>query len=666
MSDVYKIGVQLALTGNMSAALAGIASQLIDIDNKTTSLMSKWEKLGTNLKLAVGGAVATGAGVGLLDGLGKLIDRGNDLVHVQQQLMGATQNQAQVAEATAVAWEKSAKYGLSVSSVLSDIKEARTVFGSTEHAIDFIDPLEKMRVVLNGMTEGSGNKAVEAVYNMARAGELKGLTSPDEFIRYFDGMTRAITASGGKVDPHAFMQATQYGKLASKGWSEEFYTKILPSMIQEAGPSTAGTQLMSLYGTVNQGRVTQRALELWEKLGLIEDPSKLIFDKQGNTKGFQPGAVQGTELFTRNPFEWAQTVLKPAIEKSLGHEIKPGDTEAINLLGGMFGNRNSAAAIAALLLEGQRIRKDAAITGQAKGLDAVDDLLGKDPKIAAANFKSAWDNLLTSLGSPLVQPAISAMNAMAGVMKSLTAVAAAHPDAVKALGVGAAGAGGALAIGGTAAMSAAIWRTLFGSGGLNASAAALNTSAVMLQQAAVALGAKGVPGVGGVAGAPSAGKPWGSALGALLAYFGVEYADGKMGQLMNWLPHARTDYYGKSYDPEAEHSKGLGGRVERLINDLPDKIAGDTPWYRRAFSDPKFWFNRDAMRSGMQNMGGAVAPPPPPPVNVNQQTQVKVQIGNQSIDAYIMSVVTKAMAGFATSTPAQNTGSTMPAVDGGH
>lgn len=671
MSDVYKIGVQLALTGNMSAALAGIASQLLDIDNKTSSLMAKWEKLGANMKLAVGGAIATGAGVGILDAYGKLVEHGQELVHVREQLVAAGLKESEIAKATSTAWEKADRYGLKVSSVLSDIKEARMVFGSTEHAMDFIDPLEKMRVVLNSVMEGSGDKA--AAYAMGRAGELKGLTQPGEFISYFDKMTKAIVASGGMVTPESFMQATQYGRLASKGWNEDFYTRILPSMIQEMGPSQTGTALMSLFGTLAQGKVSIRSLGEMQKLGLIGDESKIIKNQQGDPKGFNPGAIVGTDEFIKNPYKWAQDYLKPLVEKKLGHALKPGDEEAIGLLGGMFGNRTSAQAIATLLLEQSRIDKDAKLVDQAKGLDAADRLLENDPKAAMNNFKSAWDNLLTSFGAPLVGPAISAMNAMAGVMKSITAVAAAHPEAVKALGVGAGGAGLALAAGGSIAMSAAIWRTLFGSGGLGASATALNTSAAMLQEAAVALGAKGVPGVGGAAGKSRmgiwAGLGWASAFlagGGAIESFGASIekdhpwlaailGTGSGSGKKDWLTQLSHDYI-----------PGLKALDEKLGLTAKDEPAA---WKNPLGRLP----NHPASGSG--GMGNPMAPwangtpgppPPPPPVNVNQQTQVKVQIGNQSIDAYILSVVTKAMAGFATSTPAQNTGSTMPAVDGAH
>ena len=155
--------------------------------------------------------------------------------------------QEDIDKATASAWKLARSNGLDVSAVMDDIKELRLPFGSTEHALEFIDPLEKMRVVLNSVQAGSGSSAADAVYKMARAGELKGLQNPEDYVSYFEGMTKAISASGGKVTPNDFAQTTKYGKLSSFGFSEDFYTRSLPTMIQTMGPTTAGQSLQSLF-----------------------------------------------------------------------------------------------------------------------------------------------------------------------------------------------------------------------------------------------------------------------------------------------------------------------------------------------------------------------------------------------------------------------------------
>ena len=449
--DVWRIGVAISLTNGMSPVLAVIAADLLDLKGKVGEV----EKAFSSWNVALAGTVGILAGGAIIAGVAKLAEHGKELIHVQQQMAAAGVNQLDIAKATADSWKVASQYGLKVSDVLGDIKEARMEFGSTEHAMDFIGPLEQMRVVLNAVTEGSGNKGADAVYEMARAGELKGLQSPDQFMSYFDQMTKAITASGGKVAPKDFLQATQYGRLASKGWDEEFYTKYLPSMIQEMGPSQTGTALMSLFGTAVQGKVTKRSLGQMSDMGLIEDPSKIIYDGKGDPGGFNPGAVKGADLMTKDPYRWAQEVFKPLVEAKLGHEVKPGDESAIQLLGGMFGNRTSAQAIATLLLEHQRIDKDAGIVGQAQGVGAAGDLLKNDPSTAMRNFQNSWDNLLTALGSPLVPAAVNVMNSIADVMKTLTAFANGHPETIKIIGEALVVLGGALAGLGIAAVVAA-------------------------------------------------------------------------------------------------------------------------------------------------------------------------------------------------------------------
>lgn len=451
--DVWKIGVAISLSNGMSPVLAIIAADLLGIKGKVGEVERAFNGWNTAI-MGAGGVLAGGA---LMAGLVKMVEHGKELVHVQAQMAIAGMDQLQVAEATAKAWEISAKYGLKVSEVAGDIKEARMVYGSTEHAIDFIEPLEKMRVVLNSVSEGSGGRAKDAVYEAARTGELKGLITPEEFTRYFDGMTKAISASGGKIDPKAYLQATQYGRIASKGWDEEFFTKYLPSMIQEMGPTQSGTALMSLFGSVVQGKVTKRSLGMMDDIGLIGDPSKIIYNKLGDPTGFQPGALAGTDLMTKDPFRWSQEILRPLVEKKLGHDVAPGDQDSIKLLSGMFGSRTAAQAIATLLLEGQRIRKDAGLIGEAKGTDAAEGLLTTDPTAAMNNFKNSWDNLMTALGAPLVQTAINAMNGIADVMKSITGFAVAHPEAIKLIGEAIAGVSLALiALGGAAIVGAAV------------------------------------------------------------------------------------------------------------------------------------------------------------------------------------------------------------------
>ena len=448
------------MTNGVSPVLGVIAREVLQLEGGIARLGKAFESLNRT-SMVMGGGVAFLGGAAALTAMSKMVEHGEKLVHVKQQLLAADVKGVELAEATAKAWELSRKYGMDVSHVLSDIKEARMVFGSTQHAIDFMGPLEQMRVVLNSVKDGSGNSAKDSVYDMARAGELKGLQKPEDFVRYFDGMTKAITASGGKVDPKGFFQATQYGRLASQGWDEEFYTKYLPSMIQEMRPSGAGTALMSLFGTGVQGKASIRAVKAMKAFGLIGDESRVIHNKLGDTVGMKSGALIGSDMLTHNPFKWAQEVLGPLLKAKFGNDVTAQNPGVIGALGDMFGNRMSAQAIATLALQGKRIGKDAGLIGQAHGLDFADQLLKNDPTAAMNKFKTAWDNMLTAFTEPLVQPKIDMMNRLADAMNNFAKWAVENPGTVAVIEKGLIG----LAAGITALGAAAVIAALASLGG---------------------------------------------------------------------------------------------------------------------------------------------------------------------------------------------------------
>ena len=428
--DIYEVGVKLSLGNGVSATLGPMMRDLMGFETKVTNIGSLFEKWTSALKAS--GEIL--AGVTILGSLDRAVERGEKLLHVQEQMNQAGMKQAEIAESTQEAWSVAMKYGLSVTEVMNDIKETRMVYGSTQHALEFIEPLEQMRVVLNSvLRHGEGDKAKEAVYEAARAGELKGLQTPEQFNEYFNMMTKAASASGGKVTPHDFMVATQYGRIAVKSWNEEFYGSYLPSLIQEQGASQAGTSLMSLYGANVQGRVTKRSLTAMDEIGLITDKSKIIYDAHGDPKGFRAGALDDTEGFQSNPFKWAQTTLREHLENKFGN-YEAGDQRVLAFLSEMYGNRTAAQQIAILTLEGNRLGKDAGLINQAQDKEGWQRLIKQDPTAVMNAFSAAWNNLLTSLGGPMVEGKIEIIKTLTSAMNGITSWATEHQDAIRGIG----------------------------------------------------------------------------------------------------------------------------------------------------------------------------------------------------------------------------------------
>lgn len=430
--QAYEIMTRISMQNGVSGVMAAIARDTLHVEGGIIRLQRMLTSLNRT-SLAIGSGLAVIGGSAVLMGMNKMVEHGEKLVHVKQQLIAAGVKEGELAQATAKSWEISRKHGLDVVQVLEDIKEARTVFGSTDMAVKLIEPLEKMRVVLNSVTEGRGDKAKAAVYEMGRAGELKGLQDPAEYISYFDSMTKAINASGGLVDPKGFAQATMYGRVATKGWDQSFYSEYLPSMMQSLGAKQSGTALMSLFGTLAQGKTSKRAFEAMADLGLIGDYSKVVYNKIGPA-GFRAGAIVDTDLLIKNPAKWAQEVLVPLLKKKFGEDITPQNSQVIAALGEMFGNRMSAAAIASLALETKRIEKDVAVTRQAYGFEHAEYLLKHDPTAVMNKFKSAWTNLMTAFTEPLVQPKLDMMNKLSGAMNHFASWANANPKQVEMMG----------------------------------------------------------------------------------------------------------------------------------------------------------------------------------------------------------------------------------------
>lgn len=357
-----------------------------------------------------------------------------EVKHIQAQMKQAGMAPGDIAKATASARIEGYRYGIPQATALEDIKEIRGPFGSTDEAISLVDSLERMRIVLNAVSPGKGDDAKDAVYKMARTGELKGLVDPKDYLSYFEGMTKTISATGGKVGPNDFMQAAKYSKLSGFGFDEEFFTKYLPTLIQTAGPTTAGTSLMSLFNTLVGGTVTKRSLIQMQDLGLIGDPDKIVYDDKGQPKGFKPGAIKGTDELTRDPLKWAEDVLTPLLEKKYGDlSIAANKETAIQNLSGLFGNRNSASAIAELALRSKSFERDAKLNANAQGLGGVEELQSNDPKAASERFAGAWKNLQAAFGGPATDVVIGAMNGMSAGMIALTKWANDNPNGAKAV-----------------------------------------------------------------------------------------------------------------------------------------------------------------------------------------------------------------------------------------
>lgn len=450
MIDVFKIGVAIGMTNNVSQTLHVIQKDLFGL-NKTVDLASKKFNL---MKLAAVGAMGVIGGAAIVTGMGKLVEAGANVVAQQNQMRIAGMSNLEIVKATNAAWQTtSTVMGTSIVDNLKSIREMRMVFGSTADAVQNLPELAKAQIVVGSIL---GKNAQEQVFDFSKAGEIKGVSmAVPEFMKFLNDEVKAAIASGGKVTASGFLSTFKYGRAAAQGWSEQFVAQVLPTLIQEmssrsgggGGNGGPGNALMSAYQAVVGGQISNKALPEFMKLHLV-NPHDVIYNKVGTVKGVLPGGIKGSAEFAANPYQWTQDVLVPALIKEGYKTPEAMRTEIASL----FRNRTAQQIFDMFATQQQRFQKDAALMQSAQGLEAYNTLIMGDFWTNWNAFTAGLGNFVDALGVPMVPIATKYLHGLTVEIDKFVLWASKNPSTVLhyekiALGIAAVVAGiGALAV----------------------------------------------------------------------------------------------------------------------------------------------------------------------------------------------------------------------------
>ena len=384
---------------------------------------------------AVAGMAFGAIGAAILGFAGKSIDAAGELTRQQNLMVAAGMNSQEIAEATAQAWRNtSAVMGTTASDNLKSIRELRMVFGDTADAIKYSPMLAQAHGVMGALLGGDQQ---DQVFGMAKALEIKGVsTDPAHFKTLLNQMIQASVASGGKVTGTDFLAAFKYGRSATQGWSDQFSTQVLPTLIQEMGGSGSGTALMSAYNTLVGGHMQNKGAAELAKLGLLKQ-NDIIYTTTGSVKGVKPGGVEGAGEFTQSPYEWVQDYLLPALKKD--GKTSPDDIRTA--IASIFGARTAQQVMDMFATQQPRFSKDASLDQQAKGLEAWNTLISGDFTTNLNAFTASITNFAISVGTPLIPVATELLHNLAIGIGDLAREAREHPGWTKFFGEVAAGLG---------------------------------------------------------------------------------------------------------------------------------------------------------------------------------------------------------------------------------
>ena len=451
--EAYRIGVHLAMTNGVSPILSTIARDLLGVDSKIDQTAENFGRL----KTAIAGAGMALAGGAMLKGMAALVNSGAELVHQQERMRNMGLSNLDVARATAAAWKATGQnLDSSVVENMKSIGDLRYVMGDLGEAMKALPAFTNMATVLSAAGLGSAKDEIfSAVKAMEQSGGLVDPKThkidPARALGLMDLMTKVDIATNGRVDPREMLNFTKMAGPAVSMMSPEAMYGTIPSIIQAMGGYRAGTAIQALTRQFTGGVMAQRTATELEGLGLL-DKSKVTIGPGGHIT-MAAGAVIGLDTMQKDPVAWVRDTLMPAL---VSHGYNTPDkmiAESYRFLG----TGPEVRLISDIIRNTPAILKDAAMISTAVGSQkGASNLLANDLDTEKSAFGKQVEGLMQSLGSPLVPIATAALLHINEGINYMTQTFAAHPEAVKVIGVTLTAFAGALVLVGTALVGMAI------------------------------------------------------------------------------------------------------------------------------------------------------------------------------------------------------------------
>jgi hypothetical protein len=305
--------------------------------------------------------------------------------------------------------------GTTFTGVTENLTDLHTAIGNLHEAIGALPVASKFRFNLETYfsdkfspeeIEGnirSGFKFLEMVGAIRATGEQgpegkRTFTTEDHhrMEEYFNRAAQMTAATGGRVTPNELLQMAQTGGTALQGLSLRGLTN-LSGVVNEISGTRTGTALQTLFQQVVAGRIQQKGLVEWQRLGLL-DTKKVEFNKSGIVKRMSAGAIPIGDYLQEDPMKFADA-LRDAMQK---HGVDTNDPKAvIKELGALKMPRTAMEITSLFINQRDRMMKEAGITEHAKGITGQFDENSELAKYK--RFEAAMTNFRASVGTPMLE-----------------------------------------------------------------------------------------------------------------------------------------------------------------------------------------------------------------------------------------------------------------------
>ena len=273
------------------------------------------------------------------------------------------------------------------------------VTGSAKEAAEQLKKFANAAYAIK-MADPSGELKERDIIQIAKAVELRGAGMDSERMdAEMNKFLQIIAATQGRVGTGQLLGNIKYAK---GGLGNSMDIEFLPyfasmiEMVQSAGGNggQVGVMLATLQKTVQNGPEKGRR-DNWANNGLLD----------------KDGRVIGADDFSKNPFKWAQEVLKPALER-VGVDM--ADTARVNMiLNSLSSNRNTVEGMSMMLTRGEQIEKDGKLINNTANIDQQIEKNLESTKSKIDGLKGSIDNLKMTIGEQIT-PAIAKMAELLG------------------------------------------------------------------------------------------------------------------------------------------------------------------------------------------------------------------------------------------------------------
>jgi hypothetical protein len=449
---------------NIASKVKGLASSMKALGGAASSNIAGVNRTIGRLQGAINTLAPIASGAAAMEGMRgvrglihEVVKSTAERAHEAVRMEAAGMSEAEIADAETRAGEMSGRYkALNKTTIMHALRNMRAVVGTYEEAQRILEPILQMRIVAMGAHPERSEELNEDFDKLVKGMEIKGVTmDPEKFKSYINTMTKSLDAFSDTMRPTDFYEMFKYGRQATQGLSEQFMLETGPTLANELGGSSAGKAMSSFFQSIVGGRIKEQSVKELDKLGLI-DRAHVVQTKTGSIKGLLPGGVKGWELASHDPYAWVNDMLLPALHK---HGIsKSEDVQAV--IGTIFQQATAAQMAGIFATQQPRIEKDWNLVRGARGTEAWETFMRKDPFIAMQGVTAQFGNLLAIAGSPLAGPAAENLNKLAGAIVAIENATNNHPWAATA------GVGAGIGLLGTGSLAASMWalRSLFGWG----------------------------------------------------------------------------------------------------------------------------------------------------------------------------------------------------------